>query len=162
MKLKKGGWLCRMTGHSGEQISLCKFFWRVIYSGLVIWPIIGFFWVIVSFGGFLFGKKFSDNSTHGVFAPIKSMPSIFGYRILPIYPIICLEIYFNWPESIPYVLISVFVFSAFGLLVGGAWLISHAESIVKYFRMSTPESYQLLKAYLKAKKDKVCPMIEFE
>jgi|AntAceMinimDraft_10_1070366.scaffolds.fasta_scaffold89083_2 hypothetical protein len=110
MKIKKDSYLYKIaygriwnTNKKDKEINnsnLCSFFWRIVFSVLIIWPIMGV--IIIVFGvilailycfatpiAFFFGanKPTIFKKNDDFFAPIENWPTFYGHRIIPIVPI---------------------------------------------------------------------------
>ncbi|TAK97129.1 hypothetical protein EPO05_00055 [Patescibacteria group bacterium] len=154
-----------------EQGNLCPFFWRTVFSFFIVWPI----WMpirltvgnILAF--VLFGYWLSPSACHA----ISWWPEIRGWRFNLGLLLLC---------SIPVTMIGVVIFwlitdwipSAFNSTIRffisdeGRILLSVVATaaaiifiIVKCSAIRKAEWWLVLKAYLKARKEKFCPLITF-
>lgn len=164
MKLKKDGWIAVIAycGESRvpEKTSLCKLFWRFIGMLFIVIPI-GVIGILLGFViGFLIGYRPISDEGEILFEPYKRWPSIKKFRILPIYGIIIYGIFVIWPLIQPWLLFFVgaallfsFLFTVvIGVLMALDWFKENADD---------SEVYQMIKTFLKNKKQKICPEVWF-
>jgi hypothetical protein len=185
MKLKRNGWLIRfcylLEGEKAipQQTSLCGLFWRFIGMLIVsifLGPVCGLILIILTIlatvVGFLFAcRPHIDN----ILVPIAKWPKISGHRIWPLSVI--------GPPAVLYVMVSgtvdylangqipsdfigilgVVSTGTAGVVIFGLIAIMAIDfARILYNKASEAESLQLIRAWLKAKHEKVCPFVEIE
>lgn len=180
MEINKNGLLYKIAygwspSFSPSQTNLCRFFWRVVFSLLVVWPLYGiaillvFLFINMFFLiGFFFG---CHPTTKEPFAPYRKWPTIKGYRILPVYLVLFAAIAY-WHQALWNALVWTWTKPVTGVwdaatlninigfaVVGSVVLIG----LVSYgiYKFQDTDAAKLLKAYLKAKKEKMCPIVRF-
>lgn len=177
MELSKKGWLHKIAygwyldeNKIPERTNLCRFFWRVLLSSLFVWPFV----VIVGLVAFLFyfsiatpiglsmGYKptLLSSETAGLFTPA-SWRSV-TKRVWQIFGVALLIGAFSW-------LVWSFSLNAFRFFsrptkgrTTTLFIFAVIALVVAWHVWRRSEFFQLLKARVKAKKDKVCPIIEFK
>ena len=179
MTIKRDGVLCKIAyGYkesSPGRISLCKLFWRVIWSAIVVWPIrmvaIPIYALAISIGAIAIGYRpgwLEGVRGKGNFVRIPYLykfPPIVLFGLWWIVHSILISIHVglghpsNRASQATVVILSVILAIAVIMLI--TWLA--LEGIRKLiFKRSYSESAQMIKAYLKARKDKVCPIVEIK
>lgn len=137
-------------------------------------PVFSFYWVafVLVFGTFailifLMFANHPSNKTPSGFVPFRRWPKIFGKRIWPIWPtVIFVLTYFITSLDAG----SLKVLAIIGADLGLSLLIIITLMIIVAIVMNIGmlrkkvgqfETWQLFKGYVKAKKDRVCPIVEF-
>jgi hypothetical protein len=143
--------------------SLCPFFWRLVFSSLVVWPVIGIEYFLFLFVGFWIGKKptimlgWSDRDYK--WTSYKRWPSMMGFRILPLYAIGVPAWIWGCYSSGGVLTVTRLLLLTFGIIVICGIL------ILAYFfvkdKLGSSEAFGIIKAYFKARKEEVCPLIRF-
>jgi len=174
------------------QVSLCKLFRRFMFWFFVVWPVLialaAFLIVIFSIGAFVFvGKRIDFGAKTDDFVPIpylhKLPPIIFIVAGWLIYSVVYSIIYQMNPMSPGGYInnygltalvgdIITMVVLAIGLFVTGVGLLFEGYGKLKMMRTKRAaiptkpsrlrESVVFIKAYLKARKKKVCPIITIQ
>lgn len=151
-----------------NQVNLCRFFWRCVLMFFIVWPIcwtfVGFAILIGSVIGILFGYRIDlrNHRATELFVPIKRWPTIMGKRWWPVAILeILLGIYFFYwflssvsnpvfmsalCQTVPFVTFAGVILAIILITVSVAWF---GQSSVG----------KMIRAYIKAKKQKICPMI---
>jgi len=161
MTIKKGGLLYKIAyGLNGDsnlpnQTNLCPFFWKLMFMIFLGWPL--YYCVILpllygilamySVIGFLFGYRLESEYSMTLIR-CQKWPEVKGYRILPIDFIIGAGL--AWGLTLYWLCIVLLVLLVLAAVITG---------LLKFLKT---EAWQVLKAYLAAKKAKVCPIIKFE
>jgi hypothetical protein len=176
MKLRKKGLLVKMAyafkreDDIPKRTSLCKFFWRFI-GHLVVVPIFFFIFfislLVASFFGFFVAKR-PTVFKNGSMVHYEKWPSVCGHRIYPISILLGIFICYVIRESVLestsiikesiynniHILkspITLYVIIGISIIIIG---------LISYRMFKKSETYRLIKAYIRAKKEKVCPIIE--
>lgn len=171
MKLKKTGLVARVaywdSVNCPETANVCMLFLRFVWGLLAITVLAvcgAVIWVIASAVGFFFAYRF-DFRTHEMFAPYKHWPKIRRHNIQPWYVILVgLGIYYFGTTAKVVVWIGGKMASVatspltYGI-VGAIVAIVALFFIVK--KAIESEIGRLARAYFRAKKEKICPIVEF-
>ncbi len=173
LKFKKKGVLYKIAYYDTgmgyvfypSRSNLCNFFWRIVWKiallcclGFVI-ALVFTFLIVLSPFGLLFGlrpglRKVDMNP----FVPIQLWPKPFGVRCWPLLLMILIGVVWFF-YSIRYDLLLVFSSYIFWMVIGILAILFTAFLIYSYLVQT--ETHQLFWAWLKAKKDKVCPLVLF-
>ncbi|OGY63857.1 MAG: hypothetical protein A3I24_00200 [Candidatus Harrisonbacteria bacterium RIFCSPLOWO2_02_FULL_41_13b] len=148
--------------------NLCLFFWRFILAFPVALVVFSAIYVVVTLlyvVAFLFGRYLEDGGGEIIFCSYRKWPKIGDYRILPIGVLSVLLAGFgifwlvtaiiNFYREIGNFLLSNFVLLSAGIIV---FLALAIWGIVK---LKQTELGKMIAVYLVAKKQKVCPIIQF-
>ncbi len=154
-----------------EQGNLCPFFWRTIFSFFIVWPI----WMPIRLvlGNILAFVLFGYWLTPSACRPINWWPEIKGWRFSPcvillwsmLVAILCVPVYFLLADWIP----NFLRYSANSFHTEGGqvfWcLVTFGMTLIVIgticSAITKAEWWLVLKAYLKARKEKFCPLITF-
>lgn len=149
-----------------ENMSLCKFFWMFVGVNFIAEPLI----VIARIIAFVFfGHRIDE---HFRFIPIRRWPKVCGTHVMPIV-VLLVAISVGTIGYILYVLVSgtILMFHS-----GLSNPVTHDALFVYFFialfavvfgahpairAISRAEAWQIFAAYLKARKEKFCPIITF-
>ncbi|MBI5077170.1 hypothetical protein HZB94_02210 [Candidatus Falkowbacteria bacterium] len=153
-----------------NQTNLCQFFWRFILaisvfpiSAGILFALAIFFSIIfeliaVIFCGYYFPPTVPFINPED-YRRISWLPKIKGYHILPIYPIILSGCGFLcWQYPVALEVIGLIALMVLFILLGIA-IIALFGRCFSFVKKSS--AYQLTAAYIKAKKERVCPIITF-
>ena len=172
--MKKNGFVAGVvaitydSGKCPSQISLCELFRRFCLGLFVIWPFIAITTGVALVTGFFFGYRpawYSDDKDTccaSTMAPYRHWPRIRGWRIQPWLICVILVIAHITPSFISFVRLlsntpEVWMLAyIFGVGVGVLFF------VVLWRVFSKTEMTQLFRQWLRAKKEKVCPVITFE
>lgn len=173
-KLKRDGFVIKVAYYLNEEYeipartNLCWLFWRFVLHLFIILPIFFIvaclFLAVASIFGIFLGDRITicegDDSKNHIMTEIKNWPfKIRGHRILPIYIVlVVLGLYLVWLVSLA-TWVTVLVEVAAGVALACAALAVIFVLIKKGMRTQT---MALFTAWLKAKKQRVCPIIEIE
>lgn len=154
-----------------KQKSLCSFFWRCLLMLFIGWPLLGALWLFTAGIAVLFaGIPTSDvlepdAPWERLFKKIAPWPTFRGHRIWPITILLI-----GWLGHVLYLcpelaiaLAGIAFVTAFFVLCEKAlnrvasWRKARKEKVAHH----EPSVWRLILAWLKAKKQKVCPLIEF-
>lgn len=142
MKVSTQSWHYRLADSISDQISpsknLCVYFWQVIW-GFILWFILLPIFVTLVGGLILFG-----------------IPSVIGKFTMDLFEFIPKGsdwIVFFWSLGVGYLALLI-MFLLMGVFV-------YYKEIVKPSRTKIVKEDNLFVAYVKAKKRKICPIIEF-
>ena len=175
MKIKKNGWIDKiaygLNAKCPEHTNLCKLFWRTLFMLFIGWPLTLVLIAVALFVAYAIGFFMASKPTIGMsmasekaFVPIEKWPKIMGHRIWPINVIsLCAIVCVAWqyvPAAAMAVTgwLSVNVSMAMMIFVGALLIIALGYAIRKFFES---ELWELAKAYISAKKQKICPIVEF-
>lgn len=173
MKIKKNGWVAKIAyGFTSgrnipENTNLCKLFWRTLFMLFIGWPFILALLVVAVAAVYFIGFFVASRPTLGMdsdFAPIKKWPKIMGHRIWPTSIIsLCILVFVIWhllPLAIAAVIgwLSANMSIAAMIFVGAFLVIALGYAIKRFFRS---ELWKLARAYMSAKKQRFCPIVEF-
>ena len=168
MNLPKSHWLYRFAYRlrtKPDEVNLCQFT-RAILLALICWPLFGVFWlcVVSTFAvyqigalsvGYTLYRKDPFEGRHRC----KRWPSVRGHRILPIWFIavglVVLGLHWlvgSW-TGVAFYGACLVIGALLGTGLGWLWL--------NKIGPRTSHTRQLALAYLKARKQKVCPIIKF-
>lgn len=179
MEISKSGWVYKVaySGLAPASTNLCAFFWKFMVMLFLGWPLIGVFFVIyylvitVGFvGGFFIAFRPAvfdedDFKTRNLMINYEKWPSVKGYRLLPIYFVVPALLTWFLPEIWAFLILppTMFAVSAIGLAIfSGVVLIWMANGGLLKKLSRSSETYQLVKDYLVARKQKVCPIVRFK
>ncbi len=179
MKINRGSWHYRLWTFYfrqlgidiPKQISLCRYFWEMVWTVCVRLPfmvvgaiIMGVVWLVATLLAPLFGylpkRELLEYKEYG-------LPKVRGHKLLPIYPVLAgLLVWWSYvaiPESANKPLheleggaawYKAFLFGVAAVSVSGLFVWAKTK-------IEESESWRLLQAFLKAKKERVCPILEF-
>lgn len=180
-ELKRSGMIFKIAyGWTPEenipsQISLCKLFWRVVWVTPLVWLFLfPLSWLIVSI---LFVLSFLWNGTrpgvlkgdgHQGFIEIRRWPTLRGLRLSPgLLIIIVALLHFVWRNREKLSSAGGQLFKEFapgliflGYVIGSVCLVVLSSLALSYF--SNSEAWRLFKAFLRARKERVCPILKIE
>ncbi len=168
-----------------HKTSICSLFWLTVFAVLAAWPFIIFgriFGWVVRIVGFLPalilcgyrpagpGWRCIEADNMFPFVPISWWPKRDGINIMPIFVvaflfalIVLLYIgYFILWEGLVKLF---FIGMVFGTTIGqwSFWILLVLSAFLGvYSAVRNTEGYQMTKAFLKAKKDRLCPFVEFK
>lgn len=183
MELKKKGIVFKVAygwideNKYPQRTTLCRLFWRFLFWLFIAWPIV---WTVVAIVatimyvvGFFFAARPTffkdDRNTCQPMCYYHKWPKIKERRIYPIWPVLAIILgsffFLNAAElrkdlsGLGHGLVKFTILSpvfwkvalAFAVLVAAVWAWSAAAK---------SEPYMMFKAYLRAKKEKVCPIIK--
>ncbi len=171
MTVKKDSWVYKVAclwAKPPESTNLCRFFWRVVFS-CAGFPLVlaaaGAFICVLSPPLFFFARRidFSDGPSPSI--PFKRWPAIRGHRIYPVYLFVpavvwvCLGLLVAAGRAV----MDFFVFVEH---LGLTAVLLTCLFIILFWTLRSKGKdsafWSLIKEYARAKKQKVCPMIEFE
>lgn len=201
MEIKRNSWMYKVAygfeAKKPKRTNLCSFFWKFVLMLLGGWPLaliamgvffaLGVVVVFITFisgffAGFFVGYRpsiYEGESRKKFWIPYKKWPKIKGYRILPIYFVLPVLVYFavnvlDWTalwimlSGLPAAILSM-IFGMLGvlsflaiaaiiflLMAGIVWGV-----VALFDRFFKTGIGTLIKEYVKAKKRKVCPIIKF-
>ncbi|MDP3999128.1 MAG: hypothetical protein Q8P76_00860 [bacterium] len=163
MEIRRSGWVYRMaypkwwSNYQPDRPSLCSLFWRVLAMTLIVRLVM---LSLLQMAGFLFANKVDlAGMGRDLYVPYESWPTIRGHRVWPIAILALIgavALAVDNPEVLKVgglvvaVIVSV-VSVAFGIavfIVGGIPAIRKNEAV------------KLTVEYIKAKKQKVCPLVK--
>ena len=178
--LKKDGFLVRYAYFLKNetipgQMSLCKFFWRLVmmtlyYStaGLMMGLILLFIALVLEAGGFFFASRlaiFEGDETKNLFTPYRRWPKLWGYRIVPA-PVLLLGFLAYLGIHDPQGVANVGWFiGQLGMIfcltigVGLAFVLLGFLSSWIIRRVRKSEAWMVVREYIKSRKEKVCPIV---
>lgn len=156
------------------ETSLCKLFWRIPFC-LVGWIFVIIvaiaFILLVSIMGFLVSKRFpvftddkKGDKRGEILVDFERWPTLRGYRIYPIVVAgIALAIwqYDYTLNTIGYYAVDVVAVYWLGILLALGIMVAFVFLVVLLGAVLETETYKLIKEYLKAKHEKVCPKVKF-
>lgn len=155
MKLSKSSWHYKLNRWYtyGVPCNLCGYFWRTVWYTVAFVPTLIIFipiWIYL-----LFSKNKWDDATE--YYPIAIMLNA-GLAL-----VICMILmWFHLPKGDHDPWQVVFIFGCVGYCMTAMLLISYFLSKITDRRKSKTKKSSLVKEYLKAKKSKYCPIIEWE
>lgn len=156
-----------------NQTNLCEFFWRFILAvtafpilllilGCITAILCTILEIIYVAFGFYFPITLPVPDVEGQ-KKITWLPTIKGFRILPIYPLTIIGLsclFWQYPEETSRIFILLLC-----LAIVATCLISFCLLVVSFKKsfgsLKNSSVYQLTIAYIKAKKEHVCPLITF-
>lgn len=163
-----------------EKVSLCRLFWAFWKGLLIVWPgillLMGVVFGLVFTVGILFGRRptiFEDDEKKvgksAVMMKYEYWPTIRGFRPLPIHLAIVYVVYVMGKTELPNfisgtrhmaITLGRFIVSSSGLIF---WEVMLGISILLWlwFRFPKTEVGRVVVGFVKAKKDKICPQVEF-
>lgn len=161
MEIKKNSFLWKIAygfwngDKETKTTNLCVFFWRVVAAFFIAIP-------IISIIGFLFAHGLSiKEDDGGVLTPYKKWFTIKRHRVYPITVLLILVVVLNIVRLGMYYGLKYLIYGI-GALVGIVALACAILLIMNGFRkFRESEILQLVKSYIRAKKEKVCPTINF-
>lgn len=182
MTIKKSSWHYRML--TSYQVSvpnnLCGYFWKVAACLLIITPLLGTLGGILVATGWFCGFKFAEKDyrfNKGLFYPYKygiygrakkefvapwhiTLASLLFYFLTTAYPKYIIEKTgaFFGNEDVK----AIFIVTSAALVVMGIYILIIIGLYIGISRARRSETMALLRAWLKAKKEKVCPLLTFE
>lgn len=162
MKIRRSGWVYRMaypewcSDYQPDRLSLCSLFWRLLAMILIVHLIIVSVLQII---GFFFAHKVNFSNSRKLYEPYESWPEIRGHRVWPI-SILALAgsilILVNASE------VAIACGKIIAVVVG---LTTIALGITFFITGGIPavrknEAVRVAVEYVKAKKQKVCPLVK--
>lgn len=175
-EIKKNGLVCKVAffadKHIPSEIDGCKLFWKFVF--MIFGIPLGFLAATVMYV-FLFGVSFpfaarptllkeDSAESNAPFVRYERWPKIKGWRIWPIWPaLFALMVYYKTTSlQVASGIINLTVFnSGFWFFVAGvAIFIFGFEVFLVIKKIPESEVSKLVKAFLKAKKEKVCPLLK--
>ena len=178
MKICKKGFVYKvayvLSSKPPERTNLCRLFWRFILFFFVVWPLVVTLITIITITQlicapflFLFTRRpiffgFFERELR-ISVPFKKWPKIFGKRVWPIVPLsiagliylISLMSAATWKSTGVY---SLWILGGAVAILITMFLVMIIVELLKGTRKS--ESWQLFSGYIKAKKNRVCPIVE--
>ena len=172
MKISRKSFVYRMAYDGSvdapRTVSVCGLFWRFLFTLLVLYPctlilsvFIGILWTIctiVSYFRCFFmathGNNFFKTDSYEPYKPYKHWPTILGHRVWPITVLGIAYFIFLLVEFPKDFLVSAVLL--FGLVTLAALVIFFINGIPA---IRKSDAFKLAKAYIKAKKERVCPLI---
>ena len=165
MELSKKDFVCRVAYLLKEdhkipaQTSLCRLFWRFVLHLFIVAPvfftILGLMWA----GGTLFAYRlacFDGDPNGSAFVPYRRWPKVGPYRIWPVWLLLVVLVWFFTKVT----LIACGIVAAFvGVVLLGAVIEKKIEDRKKMPPGERKKEPSILREYIKAKKQKVCPII---
>lgn len=169
--------------------SICTLFWLTVLAVLVLWPLLVvtrvFGWVVRIIGFLpalvLFGCRPAGPSWRGLdmlqandsllpFVQIKRWPKAFGYHLMPGVYLLLVGVIFTIGVVVWMLATNLIIGWFFGKWVFGTkygpWVFSTVmlTLILLVFRAKTKdtEEYRLVMGFVKAKKERFCPIVEFK
>ncbi len=149
--------------------SLCVFFWKFVFMFFLGWPLITALRAILFVVGFFFGcrPRFSniDELYNNVAERYDKWPHIKGFRILPIYLVIALGIIILYVFSGPFrgFIVGTIIGVVLSVVIIGVFSRKNSSFFVKEIKkLKENSAVRLCIEYVKAKKQKVCPIINFK
>lgn len=149
--------------------TLCQFFWRFMRSLFIVWPIQMTLFVAMHCLVFLDAEW---PNKEGKILPIKGWPKLWGWRIRP--GVILLLIFYGWlwvvspTKTKETTVIGLSGIAAICLVVVLVVIALKIENKIEAQKKNRGERvapkdgpFSLFVAFLKAKKQKICPIIEF-
>lgn len=175
MKLKKNSRIANIAYGLGpkcpEHTNLCKLFWWTLFMLFMGWPVSLLLIAVALSVAYSIGFFMASKPTIGMksesekaFVPIEKWPKIMGHRVWPINVIgLCAVVYVAWqyvPTAAMAVTgwLSINVSMAMMIFAGALLSIALGYAIRKFFES---ELWESAKAYISAKKQKICPIVEF-
>lgn len=163
MKLALDSWhrkLYNMTYDIRVPRSLCGYFWVIVLAVVLFIPL-----TVLSIPNRLLGffrEKDEDNDVQGDEVLLASSTAIFGLIVYAgLAEIVCM-IWLLFDASLP----PIIVFGGFGWLIVLSiiiiWLKTKWANRYRKPRPMKEKKPSLIGSYLKAKKEKICPIIEWE
>lgn len=169
MEIKKGGFVCQLAYLFREnkeipsQVNGCQLFTRFIFFG-----VFAIFLLCVGAILFVIGLPFAarpslcdDDNTTAVWVHYQSWPRINGHRIYPLWPILTLWMLSNLSatQAVMIGVLHATIFSTTFWLIIGSFV---ALIVVVMIRIAIKESetVDLVREFIKAKKQKVCPIVK--
>lgn len=175
MEIKKSGFVYQVAyGLTDEhelpyEVSLCRLFWKFMGMFFVGWPIIGIIVGISFVVGFFFARRaafFAGDPKSYLTIPYKVWPrTASGKRIWPIWFVLgggALWLLSATTKSVASTVSAVktlFILKIIGTVAVVLIIVWLAVGFFHSFFFQS-EAWQLAKAYCKAKKEKVCPIIK--
>lgn len=145
-----------------DRVNICGIFWRFIIMFFIGWPVnflmFAAVWAWIFIWSFLFKAAYVDLKGEDTYALIyfKKWPKIRGHRIAPIWILLAAAVIVYFEK----------LFSLWSLVITSSithWILGIALLLVFiiYILLGVrkTETAQIFKAYLQAKKDKLCPVI---
>jgi len=155
-----------------ESTSLCELFWRFIFMFFISIPFICVIGVIVFGFLFIIGLPFAARPTilNGddlgkMLAHYERWPKIMGHKVYPIWVIIIIFALINFSTTMEI----IYGITKATILQGNFWIgvVIIIASIVAFIatcgtisRINNSGILEIFKEFLKAKKQKICPIIE--
>lgn len=172
MEISKKSWIYRVAywhlfeEHRPDDANLCRFFWRVVLSVFILSPIFLFLAAVAEIVVFLFAHRCNFDAKEGeiLFKPFNHWPRIGNHKVYPITlaPLILVVLY--WKEIktlLHYPIVMTTTYPIATLMVVVVWIGMWLAWLTYGFAKRRPGIGQIIRAYIKAKKDRVCPMIKF-
>lgn len=135
--------------------------WPVFVVGLIIILII--LYAIIQVVAFPFGFYMVDITGESILWKRYPLPRIYGIRLLPVYFIVMLgyaALWYFFPSGTPSVTGQTLGVVGIGLLlVGVVWAI---VSAISWLRHTDGKSVNVVREWVSAKKEGVCPMVEIK
>jgi MFS family permease len=159
MNIRKNSFLWKMAyGSWGEldreikTTNLCKFFWRFVAAFFIVIPLIYIIGFFVAHGP----------DTKGILRPYRKWPKIKGHHVYPITVFLIFVVALGIVRLGMYIGMYNLIFGTsiiVGIVVLMIVVLWFIASSFQTFRES--DTFQLVRSYIRAKKDKVCPTITF-
>ncbi|OGY64559.1 MAG: hypothetical protein A3I89_02565 [Candidatus Harrisonbacteria bacterium RIFCSPLOWO2_02_FULL_41_11] len=162
MKIRSDGLVRRVAypsfmnfrGWIPGKVSLCILFRRFIFMLFIVWPVVLFVLAIVYLSGILFAKHPSSSVYGPVFISYKKWPTIKGFRVLPIYFFLLYLSFFTK--------LGRYAFLGFTFLALCLAILFLYYALENKLLSSDNEAVKLIREYVVAVKNKVCPMVEIK
>lgn len=172
MEINKSSWLCKLaygieeTEEQPDKTTLCAFFWRCVYMFFIGWPwfvLMSIIMILVAgvLGFFTAERPDYNNESGELTVPYKHWPTVEDrgekVRIYPIWVLAEFVVVYLLTRGI--INYPLYALSVVGGIIISALGIGGLTYALTWLCDSQVGS--LIKAYLKAKKQKVCPIIRF-
>ncbi len=147
--------------------SLCVLFWR-FWFGVVTGFVVSVFFIcalaILFFLGFFMGQRpaipkgDSQNARNDdLFRPYSRWPKFRGHRVWPVVPLVTVFLIWIIVPSLSWMLVLRFLFDLVVVVTAIALVIF---VVIGANKVRRTETWSLTKEWFKAKKQKVCPLVE--
>ena len=166
MVLKKGGYAWRLASiytAPPEKTNLCRLFWRIVFNVISLPFVFLFYYSLLGvFSAVMFWfahRVDTGKDTNELTKPFGKWPAIRGHRLYPVYFLLLALLVYAARFAVP---VAQFVMASWlitGIVMAVVVLLALANRVG--ISEGLKELGKITREYARAKKQKVCPLIEF-